>query len=48
MLIIGDSEVENGRVSVRLRTEENLGAKPIAEVVAKVSEMYLTKSLYLW
>ncbi len=48
MLIIGDREVENGTVSVRLRTEENLGAKPIAEVVAKVSEMYLTKSLYLW
>jgi len=29
MLIIGDREVENGTVSVRLRTEENLGAMPV-------------------
>lgn len=29
MLVIGDREVENGTVSVRLRTEENLGAIPV-------------------
>jgi len=48
MLIVGDKEVENNKVSVRLRTEENLGARTIDEVISKVEEMYLTKSLNLW
>jgi threonyl-tRNA synthetase len=48
MLIIGDKEVENNTVSVRLRTEENLGAKPLNEVIEKIENMYLTKSLNLW
>lgn len=48
MLIVGDKEVEAGEVSVRLRTEENLGAKPLEDVVAKIEEIYLTKSLNLW
>lgn len=29
MLVIGDREVENSKVSVRLRSEENLGAMPV-------------------
>ena len=48
MLIVGDKEVENNTVSVRLRTEENLGAKPLNEVIEKIENMYLTKSLNLW
>lgn len=48
MLIVGDKEIENNQVSVRLRTEENLGAKPLDEVISKIEEMYLTKSLNLW
>jgi threonyl-tRNA synthetase len=35
MLVIGDREAENGAVSVRLRSEENLGAMPVADFIAK-------------
>ena len=35
MLIIGDREAENGTVSVRLRTEENLGAMPVDDFLTK-------------
>lgn len=48
MLIIGDREVQSETVSVRLRTEENLGAKPIAETLEKINNIYLTRSLDLW
>lgn len=48
MFIVGDKEVENKQVSVRLRTEENLGAKDLDEVIAKIEQLYLTKSLNLW
>ena len=48
MFIIGDKEVENNQVSVRLRTEENLGPKPLNEVIERIEKMYLTKSLNLW
>jgi len=48
MLIVGDKEVEKNEVSVRLRTEENIGAKPFDEVLSKIEKMYLTKSLNLW
>jgi threonyl-tRNA synthetase len=33
MLIIGDREMENGAVAVRLRSGEDLGAQPIAEFI---------------
>lgn len=36
MLVIGDKEVEAGAVAVRLRSEENLGALPVAEFLARV------------
>ncbi len=29
MLIVGDRDIENGTVSVRLRTDEDLGAMPV-------------------
>ncbi|MFH1899146.1 MAG: threonine--tRNA ligase [Patescibacteria group bacterium] len=48
MLIVGDKEVENKQVSVRLRTEKNLGAKDLDEVIHIIEQMYLTKSLNLW
>jgi threonyl-tRNA synthetase len=48
MFIVGDREVENNTVSVRLRTGEDLGSKPLAEVIEKIKNMYLTRSLELW
>jgi threonyl-tRNA synthetase len=38
MLIVGDREVEAGTVAVRLRSEENLGPKPLDEFVAMVQK----------
>lgn len=34
MLVVGDKEVEAGTVAVRLRTNENLGPKPVDEFIA--------------
>ncbi|MCX6093823.1 MAG: threonine--tRNA ligase [Candidatus Bipolaricaulota bacterium] len=47
MLVIGDREQEAGAASLRLRTEEDLGAKPIDEIVGLVRRMVETKSLTL-
>jgi threonyl-tRNA synthetase len=47
MLVIGDREQEAGAASLRLRTEEDLGAKPIAEIIDLVRRMIDTKSLEL-
>ena len=47
MLVIGDREQEGGAASLRLRTEEDLGAKPIDEIIALVRRMIDTKSLTL-
>ena len=38
MLVVGDREVENGAVSVRLRTEENLGAMPVAAFLERAQK----------
>jgi threonyl-tRNA synthetase len=38
MLIVGDREVEAGMVAVRLRTEDDLGAKPVEEFIAMAQE----------
>lgn len=43
MLVVGDKEQESGAVAVRLRTNANLGAMPIAEFVARVQEEVRTK-----
>jgi threonyl-tRNA synthetase len=43
MLIIGDREVENGQVAVRLRNGQDLGALPVADVIAMVQEAVATK-----
>ncbi len=38
MLVVGDKEAASGAVAVRLRTEENLGPKPLAEFLAMAQE----------
>jgi threonyl-tRNA synthetase len=48
MAIIGDREASSGTVSLRLRTGENLGAISKEEFLAKIEEIYLTKSLKIW
>ncbi|HET8629226.1 MAG TPA: threonine--tRNA ligase [Thermomicrobiales bacterium] len=47
MLVVGDRDVEAGAVSVRLRTEENLGAMPVGDFLALVLPVVATKSLDL-
>jgi threonyl-tRNA synthetase len=37
MLIVGDREVKAGAVSVRLRTEEDLGAMPVQDFISRIS-----------
>jgi len=36
MLVLGDKEVEQGAVAVRLRSGEDLGPRPVEEVVAMI------------
>ncbi|OGC47639.1 threonine--tRNA ligase [candidate division WWE3 bacterium RIFCSPHIGHO2_01_FULL_42_13] len=48
MFVVGDKEIESGQVSVRLRNNEDLGAKATEEVLARIKEIKLTRSLSLW
>jgi len=43
MLIVGDREVEAGAVAVRLRTEEDLGAMPVAEFIERAQKAIADK-----
>jgi threonyl-tRNA synthetase len=47
MLVVGDRDIEAGAVSVRLRTEEQLGAMPLDNFLALVRPVIETKSLDL-
>ena len=47
MLVIGDREQEADAVAVRLRNEEDLGAKPVSDVVAMIRRIIDEKSLEL-
>ncbi len=38
MLVIGDQETENGTAALRSRKNENFGAMPVADVIAKLRE----------
>ncbi|MGC9523636.1 MAG: threonine--tRNA ligase, partial [Anaerolineae bacterium] len=38
MLVVGDREAEAGTVAVRLRSEENLGAMPVSDFIAKARQ----------
>jgi threonyl-tRNA synthetase len=43
MLVVGDREVEKGAVAVRLRTEEDLGPRPVEEFISMASEAIAEK-----
>jgi len=43
MLVMGDREVEDGAVAVRLRSGENLGPMPVSDFVARVEEAVAQK-----
>jgi threonyl-tRNA synthetase len=47
MLVVGDKEQQADAVNVRLRSGEQLGAKPIAEFIAMVKQVVETKSAAL-
>ncbi len=47
MLIVGDKDIEAGTVSVRLRTDEDLGALPLADFIALVTGVVEAHSLEL-
>jgi threonyl-tRNA synthetase len=38
MLVVGDREMEAGAVAVRLRSEENLGAMPVAQFLRRAHD----------
>ena len=43
MLVVGDREAAEGTVSLRLRTEENLGPRPVAEFIKTAQEAIAEK-----
>jgi threonyl-tRNA synthetase len=47
MLVVGDKEAAARAVAVRLRTNENLGARPLAEFIEHISGIVKSKSLEL-
>ena len=47
LLIVGDRDMEDGTVSVRLRTDEDLGAMPLDQFSQMVSELAKTHSMDL-
>lgn len=47
MLVVGDKEAAADAVAVRLRTNENLGAKPLSEFLEHIQEIIKSKSLEL-
>jgi len=47
MLVVGDKEQQADAVNVRLRSGEQLGAKPMAEFITMVKQVVGTKSAEL-
>jgi threonyl-tRNA synthetase len=47
MLIVGDRDLENNTVSVRLRTDDDLGAMPLAQFAQMARQVIDSKSLEL-
>nr|AGF92896.1 threonyl-tRNA synthetase [uncultured organism] len=45
MLVVGDNEEESGEVSLRLRTEEDLGPRPLDEFIEFAEEKIESKAL---
>ncbi len=48
MLVVGDKEAEADSVALRLRTNENIGAVPLADFVAVAGQKNASRSLELW
>ena len=44
MLVIGDREIEAGAVSVRLRSEEDLGSMQIDQLIERIQEEIIARS----
>ena len=44
MLVLGDQEVDNGTAALRSRKNENFGAMPIDDIIAKFREEIDTKA----
>ncbi len=47
MLVVGDKDIEAGAVSVRLRTDEDLGAMPLADFISMATRLIASHSLEL-
>jgi threonyl-tRNA synthetase len=47
MLIVGDRDIENGTVSIRLRSDEDLGAMPLEDFGAMIKDNIANRSLEL-
>jgi len=45
MLVIGEREMESKTVSLRLRTEEDLGARSLTEVIKMIQKKVEEKAL---
>ncbi|HEU5348396.1 MAG TPA: threonine--tRNA ligase, partial [Ktedonobacterales bacterium] len=48
MLVVGDKEVAADAVSVRLRTNENIGAVPLADFIQRAQRIAAERSQDLW
>jgi threonyl-tRNA synthetase len=48
MLVVGGREKAEGTVSVRLRTQEDLGSIPLPEFLERAKSVVLARSLLLW
>jgi threonyl-tRNA synthetase len=48
MLVVGDKEAEAGSVSLRLRTNENIGAVALDAFLAEVNRLNMERSQELW
>ena len=47
MLIVGDRDIENGTVSIRLRSDEDLGAMPLEDFGTMIKDNIANRSLEL-
>jgi threonyl-tRNA synthetase len=48
MLVVGDKEEDTGVVSLRLRSNENLGAVPLDDFIAAAGRIAAERSMALW
>jgi threonyl-tRNA synthetase len=48
MLVVGDKEAEAGAVSLRLRSNETIGAVPLERFIERASDLNRERSHDLW